>query len=135
MAEDAITRERVDELLAFLPRFEVPGRAWIEGVGGGEETENGAVTTRFPIYYEDVLAFYRLAGQPWWSDYEYVPREAAGMLADEERIARATLDEIKTMLTYCVRGERFADGHWAAMLESGKVVAILRRLAGLGEKG
>jgi hypothetical protein len=32
------------------------------------------------------------------------------------------------MLTYCVRGERFCDGHWAAMLESGRVVAILRRL-------
>ena len=43
-------------------------------------------------------------------------------------IQRATLAEIKTMLTYCVRGERFGDGHWAAMLESGKIVALLNRL-------
>jgi hypothetical protein len=132
--EDAITRERIDELLCFLPRFEVPGRVWIEGVGGGKETADGAVTMRYPVYGKDVLAFYRLAGQPWWSDYGYEPRAAAQMLADMARIARATLDEIKTMLTYCVRGERFADGHWAAMLESGKVVAILRRLQVLRER-
>ena len=132
--EGAITRERIDELLCFLPRFEVPGRVWIEGVGGGKETADGAVTMRYPVYGEDVLAFYRLAGQPWWSDYGYEPRAAAQMLADEARIARATLDEIKTMLTYCVRGERFADGHWAAMIESGKVVAILRRLQVLRER-
>ena len=131
--EEAITRERIDELLRYLLRFEVPGRAWIECLAGGEETGDGAVTTRYPIYCEDVLAFYRLAGQPWWSDYGYEPREAAEMLADEGRIARATMDEIRTMLTYCVRGERFADGHWAAMLESGKVVAILRRLDVLRE--
>ena len=101
---------------------------------GGEETADGAVTMRYPLYCKDVLAFYRLAGQPWWSDYGYEPRAAAQMLADMARIARATLDEIKTMLTYCVRGERFADGHWAAMLESGKVVAILRRLQVLRER-
>jgi hypothetical protein len=131
--EDAITVQRIDELLRFLPRFEVPGRAWIEGVGGGEETAEGAVTMRYPIYCEDVLAFYRSAGQPWWSDYGYKPHAAAQMLADGEGIAQATMDEIKTMLTYCVRGERFADGHWAAMLESGRVAAILRRLAVLRE--
>jgi hypothetical protein len=28
----------MDELVRFLPRFEVPGRAWIEGLAGGEET-------------------------------------------------------------------------------------------------
>jgi len=133
-SEDGITRERIDELLCFLPRFEVPGRAWIERMGGGEETAGGAVTMRYPLYCKDVLAFYRLAGQPWWADYGYEPRAAAQMLADEARIARATLDEIKTMLTYCVRGERFADGHWAAMLKSGRIVAILRRLKVLRER-
>jgi hypothetical protein len=132
--EDEITRERIEALLRFLPRFEVPGRAWIEGVAGGEETGDGAVTMRYPVYCEDVLAFCQLAGQPWWSDYAYEPREAGSMLADEARIARATVDELKTMLTYCVRGERFADGHWAAMLETGKIVAILRRLKVLREE-
>ena len=32
------------------------------------------------------------------------------------------------MLTYCVRGERFSDGHWEAMVESGVIRSILERL-------
>ena len=50
------------------------------------------------------------------------------MLQDDAFVRRATLAEIKTMLTYCVRGERFSDGHWAAVLKSGRIVAILKRL-------
>ena len=53
------------------------------------------------------------------------------MLQDDAIIQRATLAEIVTMLTYCVRGERFGDGHWAAMLESGRIVALLKRLRAL----
>jgi hypothetical protein len=78
-----------------------------------------------------VIEFYTLAGQTHWSDFEYQPREASAMLGDDEFIAKASLDEIRTILTYCVRGERFGDGHWAHMLESGRVVAILRRLAAI----
>jgi hypothetical protein len=33
------------------------------------------------------------------------------------------------LLTYCVRGERFCDGHWDAVLRSGRITAILHRLA------
>jgi hypothetical protein len=50
------------------------------------------------------------------------------MLRDGVLIGRATLAEIKMMLTYCVRDERFSDGLWAALLESGRIVAILKRL-------
>ena len=88
----------------------------------------------YPVYPEDVKQFYRLAGQPCWSDYDYEPKKAARMLQDEAVIHSATLAEVKTMLTYCVRGERFSDGHWAAMLESGKVVALLKRLHVLREQ-
>jgi hypothetical protein len=35
------------------------------------------------------------------------------------------------MLTYCVRGERFSDGHWGAMIEAGYVRRLLERLAEL----
>jgi len=128
MKTEPITRAEIDELLRFLPLFDVPGREYFAGYGGGERRADGTVTMLYPVYPDDVIEFYRLAGQPCWSDYGYEPREAARMLADEAFIRRATLDEIKTMLTYCVRGERFSDGHWGAMLESGKVVALLARL-------
>ena len=122
------TSEQMDELLRFLALLEQPGRAFIESWAGGETTGDGAITMPYPIYADDVLEFFWLAGQPWWSDYDYEPRQAWTMLQDDDFISGAGLDEIRTMLTYCVRGERFSDGHWAAMLEAGRVQAILRRL-------
>jgi len=134
MAEDSLTREQVDELLRFLPLFEVPGRQLIVEWRGGTETASGAITVPYPVYADDVLEFYRLAGQPCWSDYDYEPRTAWQMLHQgDEFIQRAAIEDVKTMLTYCVRGERFCDGHWAAMIESGRVVALLRRLEVLRE--
>ena len=128
------TLAQIDDLLRFLPLFDVPDRDFVERWGGGEKTESGAITMPYPVYPEDVLEFYRLAGQPCWSDYDYVPKEAGRMLEDEAVIQSATLAEIMTMLTYCVRGERFSDGHWAAMLESGRIMAFLQRLRALREQ-
>ena len=118
----------MDELLEFLPIFEHPNEAWIEDVRGGEGLPDGVTTTRYPEYREAVVDFFMRAGQPWWSDTGYSPAEAGRMIADDHRIARASLSEIRTMLTYCVRGERFADGHWDRMLRDGRVLALLRRL-------
>ena len=135
MKVEPITKEQMDELLRFLPLFDVPGRAFFCDWAGGDKSTGGAVTMPYPVYPEDVVEFYRLAGQPWWSDYQYRPGEAAQMLGDEAYIRRATLDEIKTMLTYCVRGERFSDGHWGVMLEKGKITALLKRLQVLRDQG
>ena len=129
-----MTTEKMDELLRFLPVFEDPDRVYVKGWGGGEPTGDGAITVPYPIYCDDVLEFFTLAGQTHWSDFEYQPREAGAMLSDDALIATASLDEIRTMLTYCVRGERFGDGHWAYMLESGRILALLRRLAALRDE-
>ena len=134
MERTKITAEKMDELLRFLPLFERPDRDYVQAWGGGETLPDGAITMPFPIYCDDVLEFFTLAGRPHWADYGYQPREAYEMLDDDAFIAAASLDELKTMLTYCVRGERFADGHWAHMLESGRIVALLRRLAVLRQE-
>ena len=133
MSEEIITRERIDELLAFLPLFDVPKREYVREWAGGGETDDGAVTLPHPVYTDDVLRFFRLTGQACWRDYGYEPKEARAMLADDALIERATLGQIKSMITYCVRGERFHDGHWEAVLRSGRIMAILRRLAVLKE--
>jgi hypothetical protein len=38
------------------------------------------------------------------------------------------LAEIKALLTYWVRGERFCDDLWAKLLEEERIVALLQRL-------
>ena len=134
MDQVAVTNEKMDELLRFLPLFENPDREYVVDWGGGETTADGAITVPYPVYCDDVLEFFKLAGQTYWSDFNYDRRQAHGMLSDDDLIATASLDQIKTMLTYCVRGERFVDGHWAHMLESGRIVALLRRLAELREE-
>ena len=132
MVDNDITLERIDRLLCFLPRFDVPRRTYARW-RGGEPAEDGAITTPYPGYEDDVLAFFMEAGQPWWSDYAYEPQRAWAMLQDDRLIASCSPEEFKTLLTYCVRGERFGDGHWAHLLQTGRIVALLRRLAELRE--
>lgn len=88
----------------------------------------------YPEYKEAVTNFIHLASAECWMDYEYVPEEARQLLENEETIKSASLDEIKTMLTYCVRRERFCDGHWGSMVEEGYVRQILERLIFLRQK-
>jgi hypothetical protein len=127
MEPETLTPERIDELLRFLPWIEQQGRLWVERWHVGEEVD-GAIRPPYPEYTAEVLEFFRLAGQPWWCDFDYDPRTAAAMLADDEAIGKASPEEIKTLLTYCVRGERFCDGHWENILQTGRVVALLRRM-------
>ena len=57
----AVTVEKADELLRFLPLFEKPNRAFIEVWGGSEKSPEGAITMPYPVYSPDVEEFFRLA--------------------------------------------------------------------------
>lgn len=116
MDDQLSAKDHVDELLVFLPLFEQPQGPFV------------LEYNPYPQYAPEVLAFFKLAGGVFWSDFGYDPKTAFAMLEDDEQIRTATLDQVKTMLTACVRGERFGDGFWAAMLEQRKIVELLRRL-------
>jgi hypothetical protein len=123
VTKDGVTPGRIDELLAFLPAFERPGRTYVKAWAGGP----GCFP--YPVYEDDVLAFFHVAGKPRWMDYDYKPGHARQMLEDGDAIQTRSLADIRTMLTYCVRAERFGDGAWEHLLQTGRVQAILRRLA------
>lgn len=125
MKETKITREDIDELLSFLPAFEEPGRRFGRDWEPGDPGGNGGSS---PSYDEDIVRFFHLAGKPCWSDYEYDPTEVVKLIGDDEHLAGAGLEEIKTLLTWSARGERFYEGHWSTVLETGRIQAILRRL-------
>ena len=72
--------------------------------------------------------FFRPVASGGWLDYEYDPEQAYQMLKDENLIKTASLSQIKAMLTFCVRGERFSDGHWGQMIENGYIRRLLGRL-------
>ena len=114
---NAITPEKINQLLAFLPGFEDPNRKFIIGWTGMQ-----------PFYAPDVSTFFCLVGNPIWMNTNYQPTLAAKQIMDDAFIAQADLPAIKTMLTYCMRGERFSDGFWGGLLENGRIQAILHRL-------
>jgi hypothetical protein len=121
------TAKDIDVLLAFLPGFVHRSSPFAEWKRVGESSDS-VVTLPYPSYAPDVSVFFDLAAQECWSDQGYRPDVAGAMLEDDASIDHATLAEIRTMLTYCVRGEQFCDGHREGVLRSGRLVALLTRL-------
>ena len=128
------TPKDVTELLGFLPRLTAPGfqpvRQWHGGPKGDHTYE-----LPWPDYDPVVEEFVKAASRECWIDPDYDPTTAGRMLEDHELIASADLAQIRTMLTYCLRGERFCEGHWGAVIEAGHVERLLRRLAELRDAG
>lgn len=123
------TREEIDELVAFLPRLYAEGFSPIKRWRGMDEDPSGDLHMPEPEYDPVVHEFIRAASAECWLDREYNPEEARRMLESEERIASANLAQVRDMLTYCVRGERFCGGHWSSAIKSGYVRRLLERLA------
>lgn len=128
MEADTLTVERIDDLLRFLPLFDMQRRKFVEDPVADNKTVTDAMHIPYPVYCTDVQEFFRLASQPWWRDREYLGSGAAERIRNDQAIAAATLDGIKSLLTYCVRGERFCDGFWDEMLGSGRIVLLPKRL-------
>ena len=121
------TRKDIEELTAYLPRLYAEGFTPVLHWNESEKRKDGSFSMPYPDYHPLVHEFFRLGGGPW-IDYEYNPEKAYQMLKDEQAIKTASLSQIKSMLTYCVRGERFSDGHWEEMIEKGYIRRILERL-------
>jgi len=112
-------KEDIEELVSFLPYLYADGfspiKEWKDSLD--------------PAYEDIVLKFFRVAAKDCWCDYKYSVKEASEMIRNEELIKNANISQIKTMLTYCVRGERFCEGHWDAMIREGYIRRLLERLS------
>jgi hypothetical protein len=92
------------------------------------EQADGSFNMPSPEYPAAVTDFMQEASKKCWSDTNYDPSETARMISNERLIADATLQQLRTMVTYVVRGEKFCDGHWAAMFRDGYVMRLADRL-------
>lgn len=114
-------RADVEQLLRF--------RALLYPGGIAIKTYEVREGTYWPDYHAVVMQFYEQAGKDCWTDVHYLRHGGDAMLKNPSCIAQADLAQLKSLLTYCVRGERFCDGHWGAMIEQGHVLGLLDRLA------
>ncbi len=128
------TSEEIEELFAFLPQLHAKGFSPVRKWHGGDKDEDGVITMPFPEYQPIVEEFFRIASNECWTDGDYLSESKRELTKDEDAVKTADLDEIKTMLTFCVRGEKFCTGHWEAMIENGYIRSLLERLAELGSK-
>jgi hypothetical protein len=128
METELPTIQDIKELTDFLPKLYSEGFSPIDKWIGGNKDKDGKFVFPHPFYNRVVEEFIQLASEKCWSDYSYNPKQAGQMLEDEDFVKSASLPQIKTMLTYCVRGERFCDGHWNVMINNGYIRLLLERL-------
>ena len=122
-------KDYIDELLAYYPLVKERNPDKIATWPKTEIKENELVNFLVgPYYADEVIELFKLISQPYWCDYSYSPDTAGNMVYDDGFIKNASLDEIKTMLTYCHRGERFCSGHWEDMIIQGRLEKIFDRL-------
>ena len=78
-------------------------------------------------YHPSVLTFFELVSQKHWKDYKYVDNFYEEMVGPG-KIEEASIDQLKTILTWCDRGERFVEGHWEDVIKNEIIKRVLLRL-------
>jgi Family of unknown function (DUF6508) len=126
-----ITASDIEVLLVHRERLRALNGRFLEKWGGGGRKPSGVHVMPWPDYPDAVTEFFSAAGEAPWSDHNYSPSAAGKKVRDLAPYTNASLDEVRTMLTWCTRGERFCDGHWAAVLDDGTVFRLLDRLESL----
>jgi hypothetical protein len=122
------TLEEIETLTSYLPRLYADGFSPVDRWDGREKLKDGSLTLPYPSYNALVEEFFNHVSADGWLDYEYNPDKAYEMLKDEKAVKGASLEQVQSMLTFCVRGERFSDGHWGEMIEKGYIRRLLERM-------
>jgi hypothetical protein len=117
-----IQLEQLDAVLRFLPKFEQPGVVF-----GEWRSPEGQVP-----YYSmtgEAMDFFR-AIRPILFPFDWTSwqEEAEKYVADPQALETADLLALRKLLTTHVRRNRFVEGHFGEMLESGHITAVLIRL-------
>lgn len=115
-----LTAENINDLLKYSLEFDNPEfRAY-----SFEVDENNVTRIK---YHPSVKAFCNSASQTiWYSDYD--PFVADQMLRNKTLLRKASIDDIRAMLTYFVCGERFSDGFQGKLIKDGHISRLLEQL-------
>lgn len=126
MANNEPSPEQIDQLTSFLPAFEMHGREF----GHWDISDPNSEVMHFPyaIYDEDVDQFFKLASQPCFADLHYTEKSPGEWIKSAGFYKNATLDQLCSLLTWWVRGERFSEGLWFTALKDGHIQNLLRRM-------
>lgn len=121
------TNEDIERLVSFLPTFSSkdynPILNWQL-----ENHPDGMLQISPPIYKQEVYDFMLEASKECWVDRKYLDHMKNIDLNDAGAIESLEITQIKTVVTYIVRCERFSSGHLASMFSYGVPSRLLLQL-------
>ena len=123
MDSKILKREDIEELVSFLPIL-YADKAELFTIEADEES-----ISKFYLYNDDVNRFIGSSSKACWVVSEY-----SDELINNDDIENASLEDIKGLLTFCIRGESFSSGHIAHMIKEKIIQRILNRLNIILEK-
>lgn len=126
------TPEDIAQLLAFLPLLEEGASAYLPAAPQEMSVASFDLLAGEPGYTQQVNEFIRLASAACWRDSEY-QQNMTDTLSTPLGLQQASLEQIRTVLTWLARGERFCEGTWGEAWESGLIKTILLRLSELAK--
>ncbi len=132
MTKTPVTIAQIDELTACLPTVFGEGAEPFVTEPNWEASD--VIVLSGPKYSDAVRDLFFIVSNEQWQDPDYMSKGTEMMLANPETIANASIDDIRTMLTHCVRGERFASGYRERVLKGGQIRQILERLVVLRDQ-
>ena len=139
MPGDAMDREKLRALAAFLDRIDTPDFSpgtW----KGGERQEDGAIQMPWFCASDIVDHFVQAAYDLGWvRNFDWPQwmgtKEAIRLRDDPEALGIATDDQLAKLLTVIIRQDRFVEGSIEEAFESGFIRAILVRAKALSDSG
>lgn len=122
------TSKQIDHLLMYYPVLCAEGFDPFQPGSPSASIPPGGFLPSSPNYQALVIEFFNLLAQECWLDHDYDPAEAYRVLTDPQRLKAADLSTLRSLFTWCLRGERFCEGHWGQVITSGVLRDIMNRL-------
>jgi hypothetical protein len=133
-----VDEKDLEAILSFIPRLQeiISDKVVIESPGRVLEQDGNNLLLAMhgeyhPLVEEFQQALYRhrfIRNYDWG---KWIP-QAKAIYSDQKRLDRASMTTCLKLLTLHARNDRFVEGHFAAMLTSGHIIAVLKRMEQLG---
>jgi hypothetical protein len=122
--------EQIDAILAFLAIFEQEDYKfgeWVEKSGQVPYLAESKEVLEFhqALYREKMIVVF---------DWNSWGEETKRYQSDPDVVAEADLLTVRKLLTAHARADRFIEGHFVSVLESGHIIAVLRRLEAIRDE-
>jgi len=125
MSEQIMGKEAIQALLEFLPRLKNHQGEF--GKTGTHKNDDGSFF--IATAYDDIVSeFNHVLYRCGWVDSSCDWPGQQEMIMDDAATAKASIQDIRVMLTVFARKEKFCEGIQLDLLREGRVQAILERL-------